>query len=182
MAKKKGLKLDLGMILCGAAALLGLVAICMLFAPNLTKTVTILGKSNTVEYSGLETVFGKEHVYDSSWGEMESQPFNFSFLSLLPYLLALVGVVFAVLAALGKLGKIAPIVAAACFVVAAVFFFIAIPTCVLNVSDKLSKDDISKLKEAYELGAGVIVAGVFSIVAALAVVAPTVMNLISKKK
>lgn len=176
MAKKKGLKLNLSLILCGAAALLGLVAVFMLFAPNLTREYTFLTNSTTVEYSGLEVVFGKERVYDYDWIQLESKPFNFSFLSFLPYILALVGVVFAVLAALGKLGKIAPIASAACFVVAAVLFFIAVPTCVLNVPDKTTAEQISKLKENYALGAGVIVAGVFSIVAALASAATLVLK------
>ena len=168
MAKKKGL--NLGMILCGAAALLGLVAFFMLFAPNLTSSYTNIlnGKSETVGYSGLETVFGAAHKTTVAGKEVSEEVFKFSFLSLLPYLLALVGVVMAVLAVLGKLGKIAPIVSAACFVVAAILFFIAVPTCVLNVSDKATADDISKLKEGFSLGAGVIVAGVLSILAALA--------------
>ena len=162
MAKKKGL--NLGMILCGAAALLGLVAFFMLFATNLTAEAL----DTKVEYSGLETVFGAAHKSVVLGKEVETEIFKFSFLSLLPYLLALVGVVMAVLAALGKLGKIAPIVSAACFVVAAILFFIAVATCVLNVSDKATADDISKMKEGLSLGAGVIVAGVLSILAGLA--------------
>ena len=178
MAKKKGL--NLGLILCGAAALLGLVAFFMLFAPNLTSSYknVLAGKEETIGYSGLETVFGAEHTYDSAFGESNAQIFKFSFLSLIPYILVLVGVAFAALAALGKLGKIAPIVSAACFVVAAVFFFIALPTCVLNVSDKATAEDINKIKEGYSLGAGPIVAGIFSILSALA----TAATLVFKKK
>ena len=176
MAKKKGL--NLGLILCGAAALLGLIAFFMLFAPNLTWSYknVLTGKTDTASYSGLETVFGAEHKTTVGGKEVSEEVFKFSFLSLIPYVLALVGVAFAVLAALGKLGKIAPIVSAACFVVAAVFFFIALPTCVLNVSDKATADDISKLKEAYDLGAGPIVAGIFSIIAALATAATLIVN------
>lgn len=176
MSKKS--KLNLGTILCGVAALLGLVAVFMLFAPNVT---TGEGKA-LVEYSGLETVFGAKHkVTTEVMGNTvttETQVFNFSFLSFLPYLLALVGVVFAVLAALGKLGKIAPIVSAACFVVAAVLFFIAVPACVPHASEDLSAEDIKELKETAKmaLGAGAIVAGVFSIVSALGVGATLVVK------
>ena len=176
MAKKKGL--NLGLILCGAAALLGLVAVLMLFAPNLTSSYknVVTGKEVITEYSGLETVFGAEHKSTVAGQETSTQIFVFSFLSFIPYILALVGVAFAVIAALGKLGKIAPIVAAACFVVAAVFFFIAVPTCALNVSDKATAEDISKLKEGLSLGAGVIVAGIFSILSALASAATLVLK------
>ncbi|MCH5147733.1 MAG: hypothetical protein J1G05_00030 [Clostridiales bacterium] len=170
MAKKSGL--NLGMILGGAAALLGLVAFFMLFAPNLVSEVLNV----KTEYSGLETVFGAAHKSTVLGKEVETEIFKFSFLSFLPYLLALVGVAMAVLAALGKLGKIAPIVSAACFVVAAILFFIAVPTCVLNLPDKATADDISKAKEVYSLGAGVIVAGVLSIIAALANAANLVLN------
>lgn len=170
MAKKKGL--NLGMILGGAAALLGLVAIFMLFVPNLTTEVL----DTTVEYSGLETVFGAEHKSTVMGHEVSTAIFDFSFLSFLPYLLVLVGVVLSVLAVLGKLGKIAPIAAAACFVVAAILFFIAVPTCVLHNSADATAEQISKAKESLSLGAGVIVAGVLSIVAGLANAANLVLN------
>lgn len=170
MAKKKGL--NLGLILCGAAALLGLVAFFMLFATNLVSNVLDV----ETQYSGLETVFGAEHTSVVLGKEVKTQVFNFSFLSFLPYLLAIIGVAFAVLGALGKLGKIAPIASAACFVVAAILFFIAVPTCVLNLPEKTTAEQISKAKEVYSLGAGVIVAGVLSIIAALASGATLVLN------
>ena len=91
-------------------------------------------------------------------------------------MLALVGVVLSVLAALGKLGKIAPIAAAACFVVAAILFFIAVPACVLHGYDDASADTVNKAKESLSLGAGVIVAGVLSIVAALSNAATLVLK------
>ncbi len=166
MAKKK---LDLGKILCGVAAVFGLVAFLMLFASNIVCDLQELGK---VEYSGLHTVFGAEYKSTVLGHETSTKVFEFSFLGFLPYLLALVGIAFSVLALLGKLGKISPIVAAACFVVAAILFFLAPQTCVL--ADNAEKPE--KFYEVYKLGAGAIVAGVFSIISALATGATLLVN------
>lgn len=171
MAKNKGL--NLGLILAAVSAVLGLVALLLIFAP------AIGVKDQDATYTGLQAAFG--YTEKGKIGEL--QLFKFSFMNLLPYLLVLVGIVFSVLAVLGKLGKIAPIVGAVCYLVAGIFFFCALAFCVLG-------DDINSLlglgsllagkdgnaKDFLTLGAGAIVSGVLSILAALVSAATLVLK------
>lgn len=140
-------------IVYGVSALFAVVAIIMLAAPAIT------AKIGSGAIKGAEVAFGSE-----------KNGLSFSFLYFLPYLLAVVGVVFTVLAAFGKLGKIAPIVAIVCYVVAAVLFFLPVQTFALKVPDGTSKEYVDQMKkqlaQAMNLGAGAIMAGIFSIVAA----------------
>ena len=157
------MKKYLGKILGGAAAVLGLVAVIMLFVVNVKMEQGIVSMS----YTGLHTVFGAKKTVEVLGTKVSEAPFKFSCLSLLPYLLAVAGIVFAGLAAFGKLGKIAPIVAAACFVVAAILFFLALQTCIVKFYKEagISKKDAG-FYETAKLGAGSIIAGIVSILAA----------------
>lgn len=151
--------LTLGNILLCAAALLGIVSVFLMFAPGLTYSVdTGLGKMVST-FSGVQITFGYKEVIDVPYvGTVESEAFKFSFMNLLPYLLVIVGLVLAVLSIFFKCKYIAP-VAAVCFLLAGVFFFCAVPFTVLG--------EEGVTKDAFALGAGTIVSGIFAIISAI---------------
>lgn len=155
-------------ILLCVAAVLGLVAVLMMFAPALSG-----GKNSDAAISGFKVAFG----YSEKTVLGDAKVLNFSFMYFLAFLLALVGIVFAVLAFLGKLGKISAIVAAACFLVAGILFFCAVPLCNPNFE---SKELVKAFKENVSLGAGAIVGGIFSIISALAACATLFVDKLTK--
>ncbi len=155
MAKRKS---NLGKPLSFVAAVLGLVAVVMLFLP------AIGIKDTDTTYTGLQITFG----YKESLLGFEYTVFDFSFMNLLTYILAVVGIVFSVLSAMGKGSKFAAFIAAAAFAVSGVFFF-------LSVSYTLPNEDASKIisfvggdiKDALTLAYGAIIGGVASLLAAV---------------
>lgn len=156
------MKKHLGKILTCIGAVLALVAFFMMFAPAATQEV--LGKTNSL--SGVDVTFGYE--------EKGVEVLGFS-TNVTTYVLLLAGIACAVLAFFGKGGKICPIVAAVCFLVAGVFFFLSIQFAEFypemesgSVKDKL----VETLKDNLNLGAGSIVGGIFSFLAAIAVAVP----------
>ncbi len=132
-------KISLGKILTLAAIVVGVVAFCMLFAPQIANDYSKL--------SGLKTTFG--------YSEKGFSGLNFSFGNFLTYVFLIVAIVFAVIALLGKLGKIAPIVSAVAFVLAGIFFFCALAFVSVNGS--------ASFKKLYSLGGGAIAGGILSI-------------------
>lgn len=149
------------------AALLGVVALVMLFVPAVVA-------SEDVSYNGLKVAFG----YTQSEGgviTINLQHLKFSFMNLLPYILVLVGIVACVMGYKGN--KLATFVGFVCFVAAAVLFFLAVsfavPGSALTLDGTL---DAAKVKENWTLGAGAIVAGVCSGVAALFIAASSVLK------
>lgn len=159
------MKFGLGQILACVASVLGLVALIMLFVPQLAGA-PIVGGLKADPLSGLQITFG--------YSEDKVSVLNFSIGNFLTYVFVIVGLVFAVLALLGKLGKIAPIVSAAAFILAGIFFFCALAFTSVYVGE-LTGDAASKasetFKKMYQLGAGAIVGGIFSILAGGAMVA-----------
>ena len=156
------MKLNLKTILCGVAAVFGLIAACMLFAPALTQEV--MGIS--VDYTGADIAFGKEIALSSGFAASAY---------MLPLFLAIIGVACVVVAALGKGGKIVPIVAAVAFIGAAIVYFIPFQVAMPKAPEGVEADTAEfrdGLKEAFDLGAGAIVGGIFSIIAAVAAVVP----------
>lgn len=155
MAKRKS---SIGKPLSFVAAVLGLVAVVMLFLP------AIGIKDTDTTYTGLQITFG----YKESLLGFEYTVFDFSFMNLLTYILAVVGIVFSVLSAMGKGSKFAAFIAAAAFAVSGVFFF-------LSVSYTLPNEDASKIisfvggdiKDALTLAYGAIIGGVASLLAAV---------------
>lgn len=155
MAKRKS---NLGKPLSFVAAVLGLVAVVMLFLP------AIGIKDTDTTYTGLQITFG----YKESLLGFEYTVFDFSFMNLLTYILAVVGIVFSVLSAMGKGSKFAAFIAVAAFAVSGVFFF-------LSVSYTLPNEDASKIisfvggdiKDALTLAYGAIIGGVASLLAAV---------------
>ena len=156
------MKKYLGKILTCVGALLALVAFFMMFAPAATRE--LLGKSYTL--SGTDVAFG----YEDSGVKLLGASANIA-----TYILLLAGIACAVLALLGKGGKIVRIVSAACFVVAGVFFFcsIAFASFYPNLDSGKIKDGlVEELKKQLSLGAGSIVGGILSILAAVTVAVP----------
>lgn len=156
----------LGNILLCCAAVLGLVSILLMFAPAISYTVL----KETYTYSGAQVAFGYSET--SKIGNVTAQVFKFS-AYVLPYLLSLAGIVFAVLAFLGKLGKISGFVAAGCFLVAGIFYFLAVAFCAPAVGNA---DMVAELKKAYTPGAGSIVSGILSIISAALCVVPAFLK------
>ena len=155
MAKRKS---SVGKPLSFVAAVLGLVAVVMLFLP------AIGIKDTDTTYTGLQITFG----YKESLLGFEYTVFDFSFMNLLTYILAVVGIVFSVLSAMGKGSKFAAFIAAAAFAISGVFFF-------LSGSYTLPNEDASKIisfvggdiKDALTLAYGAIIGGVASLLAAV---------------
>jgi len=156
MAKKK---IDLGMIATLCAVVLGVIAVIMLVAPAMVYE-SAFGKT---EYTMWEVVFGKTREA----GGKTYQVMNFSFMNFLTYALAIAGIVCTVLSYLGKGGRYINFIATGAFILAGIFFFLAIEFCV-PVMEGASAEDIKEAKAMFDLGAGAIVGGICSILAGLA--------------
>ena len=167
MAKKKKGS-NLGKILYAVAAVLGLVAVAMLFvrAVSVPDVETLVGTIETdAGYTGFETVFGKS--------EEDVKILSFSFMALLPVLLAVAGIVLSALQATSKKGsKLFDLVIVACFVVAGVLYFI-MPSF-LVFADNIVAKALAEID--YTLGVGSIVAAISSIVAGVVVLAKTLLK------
>lgn len=146
-------------ILLCVAAVLGLIAFFLMFAP--AATVDSMISSYEELYRGTWLTFG---YTAKNLGLGTAQIWKFSFMNFLTYLLVVVGIVFAVLAFWGKLGKISAIVSSTCFLIAGIFFFCVIHFCVFSFENAYA----TIIKEHMLLGAGAIISGIFSIIAALA--------------
>lgn len=172
MAKKKSSSkkgFGLAKILYLVAAVLGVVAVVMLFVDNVKVPDTDLGILGTVEgtgYTGLQVAFGSS--------EKDVEVLAFSFMALLPYLLVIGGVVLSALGAFAKKGsKILDYVSIALYVVAGVLFFI-MPNFMV-FADTLLGVAASKLE--YVLTTGAVVAAVCSLLSGATVL---VKNLLKK--
>ena len=168
MAKK-----NLKYFIPGAIALvLGIVAFCMMFLPAVKFTVDAMGFSED-GWTGAQIAFG----YKESIASREITILNFNFLAFLAFLLPLIG---GVLALLFKNGLITKIVTTACFVVGAVLLFSMVALSGMGRA-LLSEDDLlsgvvnpilnaiyDAIDDTKSLGVGPIVAGVVSIIGAVA--------------
>lgn len=153
-----------------AAVLLGIVAIVMLFVPAVVA-------SEDVSYTGLQVVFGYSEKTDIFGSQLVTEMLSFSFMNLLPYILVLVGVVCCVLAFMNPKNKLFAFVAFVCFVVAAVFFFLAVSfTIPAEGWEELAGALNTDIKADWTLGAGAIVAGITSALSALVVAGSAVLN------
>ncbi len=167
MAKKRK-QSTLGLALSAGAVIFAIVAFCMMFA-NAVELVS--GENVLASYKGTQVAFGYSETYPII-GEVKF--LNFSFMNLLPYILVLAGAVVAILAALGKKSFLLNIIAVACFVLAAVFFFTAASYVSVAGSEgssswsALVKNIVDALKDGdnLKIAIGSILGGVFSIVAA----------------
>lgn len=164
------MKKNLGKIVAGAAILLGLIAVLLIFAPAV---VPKEGKGDPM--GGASLAFGNKD---------DGTAFS---AYVLAFAFPLVGVILSVLALLGKGGKIVPIAAAVCFLVGGIFYFLPIAVYQPYISESASKlpgfDKAETVKAARELlekfgkvGLGAIFGGIFSILAACASAATLVLN------
>ncbi len=163
MAKSK--KINLGLIITLGSIVLALVAFLLMFAPA-------IGIKNTdTTYSGAQVACGYSKSAEVLGSTVTTKILVVS-AYFIPYLLVAAGLVFSVLSLLGKLGKISGIVAAFCYVAAGVFFFCAVPFSAPFVPEGMNGDlaaeYVKQAKEAMTLGAGAIVAGIFSLISGLA--------------
>lgn len=167
MAKKRK-KSTLGLVFSAGAVLFAIAAVCMMF---LNAVELVSGENVLAQYTGVQVAFGYSETYPLI-GEVKF--LNFSIMNLLPYILALAGAVVALLAALSKKSFLLNVIAVACFVAAAVFFFTAASyvsvagsegSGTLNV---LVKNIVDALKDGdnLKIAIGSLLGGVFSIVAA----------------
>lgn len=103
-------------IFSGVAILLGLVALVMLFLPN------VAIKDTETTYTGLQIAFGLDK------GEViKVAVFEFSFMNLLVYILAAGGIVISLLFSNG--GKLFALIAAAAFIASGIMFFLSPSFC-----------------------------------------------------
>ena len=156
MAKKK---IDLGMIATLCAAVLGVIAIIMLALPAMVNENAL----STTQYSVWEVVFGKT----SQMGGKTYEILKFSFMNFLTYALVIAGIVCTVLNFLGKGGKYMNLIATVAYLIAGIFFFLTIAFTVPN-AEGASAEAIAEWKELFKLGAGAIIGGICSILAAVA--------------
>ena len=167
-AGKKRKKSTLGLVFSAGAVLFAIAAVCMMF---LNAVELVSGENVLAQYTGVQVAFGYSETYPII-GEVKF--LNFSIMNLLPYILALAGAVVALLAALSKKSFLLNIIAVACFVAAAVFFFTAASyvsvagsegSGTLNV---LVKNIVDALKDGdnLKIAIGSLLGGVFSVVAA----------------
>ncbi len=164
MAKKKSN--NLAKYLPFAAILLSILAFVMLFLPAI---VTKEAKLDT-EYTGFQLAFG----YKKTIGSKEFAKLNFSFMNFLTVLLPLAALVLTALNSFGKKqNKLLTLLAAICLAVAGVFFFMSLNFASFNKPETIADVIEAGLtlyipKEAFKLGIGAILGGVFSLLGALA--------------
>ena len=164
------MKKNLGKIIAGVAIVLGLIAVLMIFAkaivPNSDYAKLLGDKAKDANIAGSAIAFGKkEEVLGKTVTTYMASAY------ILAFLLPLIGVALAVVALLGKGGKIVPIVAAVCFLVGGIIYFLPLQTITPN-KDALIGVEVADWREGlqknFTLGAGAIVGGLFSILAACA--------------
>ena len=171
---KKKQATSLNKLLAFASAILAVVAVVMIFLPQIAAV-----NSDTV-YNGIAIAFGKT----LSETDLTIFGFNlfkgsavidFSFPNLLAYILVVVGLVIVVLQLLGIFkGKIATIIAALCLIAGGILFFFALRFSTITTSGGslgiLGGSGTHKFADAnsdsttvYKLGYGAITGGVTAI-------------------
>lgn len=159
MAKRKKKSIGRGLILSGAAVLFALAAVCMMFVDSIDYAP---GETVLASFTGLQVAFG----YSTEGALLKMKVLEFSFMNLLPYLLALAGGVLVLLNALGKSKFLINVISLGLFVAAAIFFFTA-PAYVITASEAVN----TYAKDGFTLAIGSILSGVFSAIAAFCVAA-----------
>lgn len=161
MAKRKGTNLT--QIVTAAAVLLGIVAIAMIFVP------TIGIKDSDTTYNGLRIAFGYSESSTILGSTITTTYFKFSFMNLLTYILALAGTVVAVMGLINNefASGLFRIIAAACFVISGVFFFMAVNFCIPNEEGLLSIILLAggNIKDYLVLTVGAYIGGITAIIA-----------------
>ncbi len=149
------------------AAVLVVVAVCLLFGDCVQSQTTVFGK--TVEgdsYSGFKAIFG----YSAEEKGISVEVLKFSFMNLLALILVVAGAVLAFI----KL-PFGNIISGACMLVGGVFFF-------LMGTFTVPGDGLEALGVSFALEPMVIVAGVLALLAGLVVLANPYVKKATKKK
>ena len=164
MAKKsnsKKVSIGLDKLVYGCAALLALVAFCMLFVPALSVDTGLL----VATFKGTEVVFGLEGY------------FVFSFMNFLTYLFVVAALVFAVLRLFGVVkSKLFDLLAAGLLIAAGILFFMAsvfaapVTTGLLPYASVYNSAKVGLL-------AGPIVAGILSLLAGAGVLCYSLLGI-----
>ena len=154
-------------ILAFVLALLGVVVACMMFLPAIK-----IGDDTVV--SGLLAAFGGE-VTKTVSGALGSATVNVGntlfnvglfFAFLLPVIFAVVYAVFELLNA--KIGRMLAILPTLAFIASAVLFFLGVKLFLGVNGDETLVSILVTAKVEFKLGVGLILAGIFSVVGALA--------------
>lgn len=160
MAKKKRTN-SLTQIVTAAAVLLGLVAIAMIFVP------TIGVKDADTTYTGMQLAFGYSVTKSVAGLSATLTYFEFSFMSLLTYILALAGTIVALMGLIKNkfASGLFRIIAAACFIVSGVFFFMSLNFCIPNTTATEAFKLIGDIKSNGVLAVGAYIGGITTIIA-----------------
>ena len=162
MAKKKSSRAGSQKIFNIIALLLGVATLAMLFLSVVKNPdTTVLGATiKGAELSGLEVAFG--------YSENSVKCLSFSFMALLPWLLALIGVVLTIINVVSKKAtKIFTYISIVLFVGAGVMFFL-MPNFMV-FADSISGVVLKNL--TWKLAIGSIIAGVCSILSGVVLLA-----------
>ena len=160
MAKKKRTN-SLTQIVTAAAVLLGLVAIAMIFVP------TIGIKDSETTFTGLQLAFGYTKSVKVGLAAITVTYFEFSFMNLLTYILALAGTVVALMGLIKNsfASGLFRIIAAACFIISGVFFFMSLNFCIPNTTATEAFKLIGDIKSNGVLAIGAYIGGITAIIA-----------------
>lgn len=152
MGKKK--VSNLGNLLTLVALVVGIVAFVMMFLDAIKITTDLVIAKNVTTYKGSEVAFGlKEKM-----GSLEVTILNFNMVALIAFLLPVAG---GVIGFLFK-NKLFTLIAFLCFVVGAIAMFAFGPIFAIGVEGEVNQEFVS-------LGIGAILAGICSIIGALAI-------------
>ncbi|MDE5721511.1 MAG: hypothetical protein K2I30_02050 [Clostridia bacterium] len=162
------MKKYLGKIVAGVSILLAVLAIIMLVAPGMSP------KGLAAELGG-ESVSLSKIVFGS-----DKEGFALSIGLLVAFILVIAGIACSVVALLGKGGKIVPVVGAVLLLVGGILFFCTMQLYALDVPegtpDALVDTAKEMIKETFKLGAGAIMAGIFSVLSGVACAATILVN------
>lgn len=158
MAKRKKKQQQTSRMVSLIATLLGIVAIAMIFLPN------VAVKDFDATYTGLQIVFGYSETAPFI-GDLET--FKFSFMNLLVYLLAVAGVVFAVMGL--NDGKLSNFISAGAFIACGILFFISPSFCLVNETVSWGASIFGgDITDALKLAYGAIIGAIAALLAGLA--------------
>lgn len=166
---KKKQATSLNKLLAFASAILAVVAVVMIFLPQIAAV-----NSDTV-YNGIAIAFGKELGSINLWIAKGTGKIDFSFVNLLAYVLVVFGLLVIVLQLVGVgRSKLFTLIAAVALIAGGIIFFLALNTTTMTISTSSiiggGGSTTSKFAElnsdsntVYKLGYGAITGGVTAI-------------------
>ena len=152
-----------------AIALGALGLIFWLFLAGCSYSASAMGVKASSSAMGMAMIFGGDIKASAAGISTSAKAFEFSFLLFIGFIAAIAGLVITILPLCGVKAKLFPVIALACFVVAALFCFLTKTAC--NPVDG-GRD---ALKE-FNLGIGAILGGICFIGAACTSALPVVLK------